>query len=106
MSQRTILIDDMDGDTADATVSFALEGTHYEIDLKQSNVKLLRDALAPFIQVARSRTEAARPATSRPRKKRSSDSKVIRAWAEANGISVPRRGRIPVNVVAQYEKAS
>ncbi|MEU2041986.1 Lsr2 family DNA-binding protein [Nocardia niwae] len=31
---------------------------------------------------------------------------VVREWARANGYTVPRRGRVPANVVAAYEKAA
>jgi hypothetical protein len=33
------------------------------------------------------------------------DSKLIRKWAEANGIAVSSRGRIPAEVVEQYRAA-
>jgi hypothetical protein len=47
------LTDDMDGGEADETVSFALNGTHYEIDLSTKNADALRSAFAPFIEKAR-----------------------------------------------------
>jgi hypothetical protein len=55
MAQTVIvkLTDDIDGGDADETVSFALNGQKYEIDLNESNAKALRDALGPFIEKAR-----------------------------------------------------
>ena len=44
-------------------------------------------------------------AASRPRKG-GRDPKAIRAWAVANGIEVPARGRIPAGVERQYNEAS
>ena len=50
MAQRVqiILEDDYDGGTAVETVSFALDGAEYEIDLSAKNAAGLRDALAPW----------------------------------------------------------
>src|SRR5436305_14766025 len=63
MAQRVsvLLVDDLDGGTADGTVAFALDGRRYEIDLSTDNERLLRAALEPFIAGARraSRGQAA-----------------------------------------------
>jgi hypothetical protein len=55
MATRTItsLVDDTDGSEAQETVSFAVEGTTYEIDLSDTNAKRLRDALSPWASKAR-----------------------------------------------------
>ena len=55
MAQRVNveLIDDLDESPAVETVSFALDGVSYEIDLSESNAGKLRDALAPFLGHAR-----------------------------------------------------
>jgi hypothetical protein len=36
----------------------------------------------------------------------SSDAKAIRAWAAGNGIEVNSRGRVPADVVKQFEAAN
>ena len=46
---QIILEDDIDGSEAAETVSFALDGTSYEIDLSDANAAKLRDSLALFI---------------------------------------------------------
>jgi hypothetical protein len=46
------LFDDLDGGRADETVSFALDGVDYEIDLSAANAAALRDALAEFVSHA------------------------------------------------------
>ncbi|TNY35307.1 histone-like nucleoid-structuring protein Lsr2 [Thermomonospora catenispora] len=98
---QVLLVDDLDGGEADETVSFALDGTSYEIDLSGENAKKLRDSLAPFVQHARkagsTRRRRSRGASSRER------SAEIRAWAKAQGIKVSERGRIPASVVEKYE---
>ena len=55
MAQKVniVLIDDIDESPAAETVSFALDGKDYVIDLNEKNAKRLRDALAPFVAHAR-----------------------------------------------------
>src|SRR5689334_4201388 len=49
------LVDDLDGTASDdiTTVSFALDGVSYEIDLNQDNASNLRTALADVIAAGR-----------------------------------------------------
>ena len=51
MAQKVhiVLEDDLDGSEATQTVSFALDGTSYEIDLNDKNAAALRDALATYV---------------------------------------------------------
>jgi hypothetical protein len=55
MAQTVIvqLTDDLDGGEADETITFALNGQRYEIDLSKDNAEKLREAFAPFIEKAR-----------------------------------------------------
>lgn len=48
-----MLFDDLDGKAADETVRFGLDGARYEIDLSESNATALREALWPFVAMAR-----------------------------------------------------
>jgi len=106
MTQReqVILTDDLDGREAAETVSFALDGTSYEIDLSAKNATTLRTALQPFVDTAR-RGEAASRVTTSPRRGRAVQggspvsSQAVRAWARAHCIPVSPRGRIPADVV-------
>src|SRR3954465_9124702 len=50
---QVILVDDVDGGEATETVSFALDGVSYEIDVSEPNATKLRDALAPGVGHAR-----------------------------------------------------
>jgi hypothetical protein len=43
------LLDDLDGGRADETVTFALDGVDYEIDLSTANAAALRGVLAEFV---------------------------------------------------------
>ena len=107
------LIDDLDGGPAVETVSFALDGTGYEIDLSKRNAAALRKVLDGYIPAAR-REGATRSASPRRATKsggngakpgRGFDLARLREWADANGVSVPLRGRIPQAVVEQYRAA-
>ena len=49
----TRLVDDIDGSHAVTTVSFSLDGDSYEIDLSESHLSALQQALAPFVNAAR-----------------------------------------------------
>jgi hypothetical protein len=99
------LEDDIDGGPADETVRFAIGGVDYEIDLSKRNAAAFRRQLAPFIDHAR---KAGRGARRRPGRSAASRDRsgAIRAWAKEQGIAVSDRGRIPVNVVEQYEAAN
>ena len=106
-------VDDLDGSEAAGTVSFALDGRAYEIDLSDDNAARLRDSLATFVAAAR------RTGTRRARSQRSSTSEApaaparpsreataaIRTWARENGHEVSERGRIPKAVVEAYQSA-
>ena len=49
---HVMLVDDTDGSNADETVSFALDGVSYEIDLSSHNADKLRNGFAPWIGFA------------------------------------------------------
>jgi hypothetical protein len=98
----TTLQDDIDGSAAVETVRFALDGVEWEIDLSERNANRLRNSLGVFIAHGR------KVGGKRVRRHSSSsdvDSKIVRKWAEANGIEVSSRGRIPAEVVEQYRAA-
>lgn len=92
------LVDDLDGDKADETVVFSLDGTAYEIDLSSGNAGKLRDVLAEFVEAARkvsspsvnSRPSAPRRATSRNSRE---EVRACKDWLRAQGRT-PGPGRI------------
>jgi nucleoid-associated protein Lsr2 len=110
MAQKHIvqLIDDLDGGDASETVSFALDGTNYEIDLSDRNAARLRDALAEFVGHARRANRAGRAAaSSSPKRSRNGrgdreQTAAIREWARKNGFKVGEKGRIPGDVLEAY----
>jgi len=102
MAQKVqiVLIDDLDGGSADETVRFSLDGTHYEIDLSASNAARLRNAVAEFVGHARKA-----PGARRQRRGPAGKSAEIRSWARAQGLAVPERGRIPADLAAKFDAA-
>jgi hypothetical protein len=114
MAQKVIveLVDDLDGTASDSitTVSFALDGVSYEIDLNEDNASNLRTAFADVIAAGRrvgGRVKrgvslvgpAARPTVDREQ------TRAIREWARQNGFDLAERGRIPATVIEAFEQA-
>ncbi|MFI9723752.1 Lsr2 family protein [Streptomyces sp. NPDC052396] len=108
---QVLLVDDLDGGEADETVTFALDGKTYEIDLTTANADKLRESLADFVKAGR-RTGSARSAGGRARARTApaavggQDTAKIRAWAKDNGYNVNDRGRVPADIREAYEKAN
>lgn len=107
---RIELTDDLlsDGTTADETLTFALDGVTYEVDLTSANAAKLRDGLAPWVAAARRVSgvrRAARGAAPKRARSGAGSANDIRVWARANGYEVSDRGRVRDEVRAAYEAA-
>ncbi|MEV0766170.1 Lsr2 family protein [Nocardia sp. NPDC050435] len=108
MARKVVVtvVDDHDGRSpAEETVSFALEGAAYEIDLSSLNAKQLRaffEQWTPFARkVGRSpRTKANHSDLDRVH------AAVVRAWAREHGHAVASRGRVPSHLAAAYTAAN
>ena len=100
---ETVLIDDLDGSTADETLVFGLDGVNYEIDLSAANAASFRELLAPYIKVAQRVSGRRTRGTSGGRQ--ASKGSDMRAWALAKGYEISERGRVPANVREAYEQA-
>lgn len=100
----TELADDTDG-TADGTVrshSFSLDGVHYAIDLTDANFKDMRERLMSYIDAGRRIRAVERRASRTRTTEMRARSAQIRAWAQARGLEVTSRGRLPQEIVDQY----
>jgi hypothetical protein len=96
MVAKQVLYDDIDQSEGASTIRFTVEGQAFEIDLSDTNAERLARALEPFVRVAR------------PVGKKSADngeSSLIREWAAQNGIELSPKGRIPSDIVSQYQAA-
>ncbi len=106
MAQKVsvLLVDDIDGSDANETIPFGLDGTHYEIDLNSDHAQELRERLSRYVKAARKVTgSASRPARARRTTANDAKNKEIRNWARERGLDVNDRGRIPADIMAQYE---
>ncbi len=106
MARREIVVleDDLDGGKADETVKFALDGVQYD-----KNAQKLRGAFADFVahgrKVGRGGVVVGGRAATRARGGAAADreqNKAIRAWAKRKGRNISDRGRIPQEIVDEY----
>lgn len=109
MAQRVnvILVDDLDGNDADETVTFGLDGVEYDIDLSAEHAAELRGALEVYIESARRAGGRRRPRSAGRAAKVAGavSASDIRAWARDNGWDVPDRGRVAAEVREAYTAA-
>ncbi|MGH3761021.1 histone-like nucleoid-structuring protein Lsr2 [Actinophytocola sp.] len=112
MAQQVLvqLVDDLDGNVAEdvETVQFGLDGVTYEIDLSDSHAGQLRDSLVDYIAHGRrtgGRVKRSARSVQSIRGAASGEAGQIREWAQANGIELAARGRIPRHVVDAYRQA-
>lgn len=109
MAQRVItqLISDLSGDEIAAgkgeTVEFSYRGSTYTIDLTDKEAAGFDKAIAMYVEHATK--TGGRRRTSSAGSKSDYNAKDVRAWAKARGMDVPERGRIPGDVVEQYNSA-
>src|ERR1700709_2641110 len=99
MSRRTIvqLEDDLTGGDAAESVTFALDGKSFEIDLNEKNAEQLRKQLAPYIAAGRSLRGTPARVGPPPSPGGGGDGlapATVRSWAKANGYTVSTRGRV------------
>ncbi|MBE1493182.1 hypothetical protein H4696_000282 [Amycolatopsis lexingtonensis] len=114
MAQKVLveMVDDLDGEVANQTVPFSLDGVSYEIDLSDANAAALRDELARYIAAGRriggrkvrlaagESTRVKKPGTAAEDRERS---RQIRAWANANGYTVSERGRLSAEIIEAFD---
>src|SRR5690625_859812 len=112
MKTYTVLVSDLSGEEIEGdggrTVTFGLDGQAFEIELTNDEIDKLRSVLDPYIEAGRKvggtqrrRSRAGASANGG----QSYDAKAVRKWAEANGIEVSARGRIPASILEQYQAA-
>ena len=117
---KTIYTCDMhDGEQTEGVkeISFALDGTSYELDACEKHADELREAFAPYVGHARpagrstgTGTRRGTRSSSRPTSSSSAGSdrdqvQAIREWARENGHKVSERGRLSASVLEAYRAA-
>lgn len=85
----------------------ALDGRQVEIDLCEEHARELAGAVALFMEAGRSSrgrsTNGQRRSTGTPDR---DQGRGIREWARSRGIKVSDRGRIPANVMREFEASA
>ncbi len=117
MAQQVVVVDDITGEAGATTRRLRLDGVEYDIDLTEESFAGLQDLLRPYLEKARvvPMSKRGKPSGSgksvgaegrgtpvRQKQELPAASSTIRAWAAANGIDCPKRGRIPAAVVERY----
>lgn len=114
MATETItrLIDDLDGGTAERTVTFSWDGRSYEIDLNKKNSAAFDKIMKPYLDAAHTPSAPSRAPSKRAARGasttgagRRTDLGAIREWARAHGHEVSDRGRVSASIVEAYEAA-
>ena len=109
MASRTIieLTDDIDGTTADQTVTFAFQGYTYESDLSKKNLEKLVKAMEPFTTNGR-KSGGRRSGTGRSTSRGSDKNqlKAMREWGAANGFKVNGRGGVSTELQNAHHAAN
>lgn len=107
--RREIICDDITGEDGALPVTFSLDGQQYSIDLVETTRAKLAAALAPFVEHAqRVRSNMHSPHHVRAQATKmngaaSTDLAGLKAWARQHDVQLPRRGRIPSHIRAQYD---
>ncbi len=109
------LLDDLDGGDADETVTFAMDGVTYKIDLSRKNASKFRDMMSPYQEAGERtgrvgsppsvRTTAAYSSAATNTATREQNTK-IRNWAVRNGYELSDRGRIPQYIVDAFNSGT
>ena len=100
------LTDDLDGGKAEETVSFAIDGIEYEIDLSRQNAVNLRKGLDEYVAKGRRIGGRSKRGPSHGRAGiDKSQSRAIREWAKGQGMKVSERGRVSEEVTKAFEDA-
>lgn len=98
MARKEVLIDDLDGTTEGATTfRFSVGDSSYEIDLAPANTEKVEKLFATVIAKSRDVTKG------KNGNGNGGQSVAIRAWANAHGVEVSPKGKIPADVVEKYE---
>lgn len=103
---QTLFVDDIDGGEAAGTVRFALDGVEYEIDLSTEHADELHTKLGKYVNHARKAGSMSKRGTRGRHTASRVNTTAIRAWAKEQGYDIKDRGRVPADLVAEYQAAT
>ncbi|MFC9357084.1 Lsr2 family protein [Rhodococcus sp. NPDC057014] len=106
------MVDDIDGTAFGEdgeSISYAVDGIEYVIDLKDEHAKELRETFDYYIthstRVGGRKHRSDRPGTATAGKRSREETKKIRAWALEQGYELSSRGRIPAEIEQAFRAA-
>ena len=109
MAKRTVIIDDLTGDSGARTRALRFDGVDYEIDLTDASFADLRALLKPYLRggraVSGAPTRSPRRAARSGKSSAASDSAAVRAWARGQRMQVTERGVVPADLRSAWEEA-
>ncbi|ORL96442.1 Lsr2 family protein [Prescottella equi] len=110
MAQKVIveLIDDLDGEPIDAggeTISFAVNGVEYTIDLNDKNAIEFHRKMDYYIRHASKVGGRQKPRAAATPSTDGASTQEIREWASRNGFAVSTRGRISREIAEAFAAA-
>jgi len=106
MAKETVVevLDDLGDGEAVESLTFALRGVEYEIDLSAKNVAALDRIFGKYLVAGRPVIHRRSRMGSLPYARKSEGAQ-IRAWARASGYRISDRGRISEEVLGAFELA-
>ena len=105
---KTILVSDLSGDELGEdgqTVKFGFLGADYEIDLSQSEADEFANTIQKYVEAGRRVGGRRQSGVGNTTRRDPSQTKAIKAWLDEQGIDYPKRGRLPQDLVEQWEAA-
>lgn len=100
-----VITSDLSGASDASTVYFGWSGRNYQVDLTADEKTGFESAIQKYVDAAQIATgKTAQRSASRAATGGTVPAK-IRAWASSNGVDVPKRGRIPQDVVKRFHEA-
>lgn len=94
---RAALVDDVDGSPATQTIEFTVAGRSWALDLNDAHAREFMTDVMRWTRHAR-RTDIALGDNRVAARRDPAQTRAIRAWATANGLECPPRGKIPKDV--------
>lgn len=107
MAKKTIVSveSDVSGKSPADTVAFGWDGYQYEIDLTDQEKEEFGKRFSDLIELSRVKGKRA---NGKPRPARSNleaSPSTVREWARSQGLDVPKRGRIPADIIDKFNSA-
>jgi hypothetical protein len=105
---QTILVSDLSGTELGQdgqTVKFGFLGADYEIDLSQKEADEFAETMRKYVDAGRRVGGRRQPGAGSTARRDPSQTKAIKTWLDEQGIDYPKRGRLPQDLIDQWEAA-